>query len=281
MNGTAKRRRLLLLLAGVSCVLIFGIIGFPAYRHRQGVPEGTKLVFANEDEIVERIRSSLKKKSSVITIEFPTNGNYVSDMEEIVAGWMDRARENTGIPDEGDYLRYQMGGYTVSYGNEDSWRAYRNSINITPVYFTTPGQEQEVDELVEAALEEINASQYESQEDKVRAVYEYIYENVSYDTVHEKNDDYFLDSTAYAALHYGNASCQGYSVLAYRLLMELSVENRIQTGYASKDGIEEYHSWNVVMIDGEEYHLDITFNKALETEKYYMVTAEELEDHRY
>lgn len=94
--------------------------------------------------------------------------------------------------------------------------------------------------------------------DKELAVHNYVVNNVIYD--YEKlqnntlaNDDY----TAYGALIEGKAVCQGYAEAVYRLLNAANIKNYIVSGTGSSNTA---HTWNIVKIDGNYYHLDATFD---------------------
>ncbi len=74
---------------------------------------------------------------------------------------------------------------------------------------------------------------------------------------------YNLDSsdpmiyTAYGALVNGKAVCEGYSKAMKLLLDEFEITSITVTGVASG----ENHMWNMVLLGGEWYHLDATWNE--------------------
>ncbi len=70
-------------------------------------------------------------------------------------------------------------------------------------------------------------------------------------------DEHPLSFTAYGALVEGVAVCEGYSRAMQYLLLRAGMEATVVTGYDSQNGA---HMWNAVRIDGECYHLDITWN---------------------
>lgn len=67
--------------------------------------------------------------------------------------------------------------------------------------------------------------------------------------------------TAAGALVNGSAVCEGYSRAMQYLLNEAGIENHLITGKAvdSKSNIEG-HMWNIVSVDGKNYHLDSTWD---------------------
>ena len=68
-----------------------------------------------------------------------------------------------------------------------------------------------------------------------------------------------LVSTSYGALVNGKANCEGYSRAMQLLLSRFSILSVPVTGIAKNEG----HMWNAVQLDGEWYHLDVTWNDTL------------------
>lgn len=66
----------------------------------------------------------------------------------------------------------------------------------------------------------------------------------------------YLENTAYGALVLGKASCDGYAYAAKDLLNSAYIDAFVIYGKAN--GTE--HVWNMVKIEGEYYHLDVTWN---------------------
>jgi transglutaminase/protease-like cytokinesis protein 3 len=76
------------------------------------------------------------------------------------------------------------------------------------------------------------------------------------------------------------ASCQGYAVAVFRLLKELGVECSVVTGTGiDEQGNEEFHAWNRVVIDGEVYNLDATWDAGKEEYDYFLVEDEYFNNH--
>ena len=61
---------------------------------------------------------------------------------------------------------------------------------------------------------------------KIKAIYDYICQHVTYDFANLNNDSYDLKYTSYAALVNGTAVCQGYSALFYRMALEAGLDAR-------------------------------------------------------
>ncbi len=90
--------------------------------------------------------------------------------------------------------------------------------------------------------------------DKVKYLHDYLVTEVRYD-----DDLSNLDSdTAYGALIDGKARCEGYTN-AFSILLNLADIENAKVMYLGNDVNSDVgHIWNLVKIDGEYYHADIT-----------------------
>ncbi|MCL6634095.1 MAG: hypothetical protein K6T63_15905 [Alicyclobacillus herbarius] len=86
---------------------------------------------------------------------------------------------------------------------------------------------------------------------KEKAIHDWIVEHVQYDRTE-------TNYTAYDALAKGRAVCQGYALLAYRMLSDAGIPTRILTGTANGS-----HMWNEVELHGHWYQLDVTWDDPL------------------
>ncbi len=69
------------------------------------------------------------------------------------------------------------------------------------------------------------------------------------------------DSSVYGVLCLKNASCEGYSKTMKYLLDRLGIEAYVLSGVATDvDGNSDLHMWNIVKINGEYSHLDVTWD---------------------
>lgn len=89
--------------------------------------------------------------------------------------------------------------------------------------------------------------------------HDYICKNTVYDL---ETYDNFGDS-AYSVLIDGKAICEGYARALKMLLDACGIYNYLVVGNTENDeGKMEGHMWNVVSIDGELYHIDVTWDDA-------------------
>ena len=233
----------------------------PRVRYHFEVRKDLSTYFTNSDEIIEVIRQALVRKDERIIISYSSSKDSMADFSKIVRELFSFALEETDKPYEGDYLSCAVGGYDLHFTrNGDS--VYDYDIIITPDYYTDSEQEQMVDKEVKRLIKSFAFDEDTTDYEKAKAVYDYIYQNVSYDIIHKKNDNYHLKATAFGALIFKAASCQGYAAAMYRLLREVGVNCRVITGYAVNEhtGEKEYHAWNIICIDGRWYNADITFD---------------------
>lgn len=67
--------------------------------------------------------------------------------------------------------------------------------------------------------------------------------------------------TAYGAIGMNVASCEGYARAMQLLLSKLGVQSHLITGQAlNREGVSAGHMWNRVLLDGEWYNVDVTWD---------------------
>jgi len=270
------RNRKIISLMLIFCIFITGCSQNQHYEVRQDL----SVYFANADAVIASVRESLRKHSSKIIINYTSHDDNMQDIGILVRELMQYAFDETDSPSDGDYLFYQYGGYEMHYSYEKQNSDYRYQIEITPDYYTTLKQEQAVSDKIQEILKELDFRRNTSEYEKIRKIYDYVYDTVEYDLIHKKNEHYHLKSTAYGALIYHRAVCQGYAVLMYRLLKESGIDVRIITGTAElPDGSTELHAWNIVRIDDVYYNLDVTWDKQMQTEDYFLKSDENFSAH--
>ncbi len=156
---------------------------------------------------------------------------------------------HTRNPTEGDYLRYEYGGFKVtsfSYlGNKDGLYYYQ--IPFSFLHFTNAQQEAELTPVVDSILAELDLDNKDASQ-KIHAIYDYLCTNVSYGGTGD------IKRTAYSALINHLAYCQGYAAAFYRLCLSAGIDTRIITSSAMT------HAWNIAALDGSYYELDSTWD---------------------
>ncbi len=262
-----------LLLAG--CLLLTGCSPKPQ-RHYE-VRTDLGICFRNADAVIEAIRAGLLRRDRQITVSYSAGQDHLQVLGTLVSELMECAVAETESPQEGDYLRYNMGGYTMQSSYRTANGQFFYEITILPQYYTTAAEEQLVTERVQQILNTLNFDAQTADVQKVQLVTSYICDHVRYDKIHAKNPQHHAKATAYAALIQGQAVCQGYAAAVYRLLREAGIPVRIVTGTAGER--EEFHAWNLVCIDGLYYNLDVTWDDANGNTACFLKSDADFEGH--
>lgn len=240
------------------------------------------IVLSNEEAVVGVVREGLTTHNRQITIRFTAKGQYHDQITTLTAGLVRKALEPTDDPKQGDYIRFQYGGYQVRYSNpQNAAGSYDYTIRILPTYYTTPAREEAVDEVVAAYLDQEAFSRRTSEYEKIRAAHDYLAAHCTYDWRNSRLLHRYSKATAYGALVKGEASCQGYSVALYRLLRESGIDCRILTGFATSPvtGIREYHAWNLVRLDGVWYNVDAAWDDETGSLDYFLKSDASFSSH--
>ena len=241
----------------------------------------TDMTIGNEVEVVEAIRTAMQHRSKEATVRFRAWSANQDKVKKLMDHLVKEAYRESDDPRGGDYLRFQIGGYELRHTMDQGLFKYDYTIRLLPTLYTTAEQEEEVDERVNEVLEELDVGQGAGDFEKTCAVRDFVYDTVEYDVIHKKQKDSHLKTTAYAALFYHRAVCQGYAVLGYRLLKELGVDTRVVTGEARVDGNWERHAWNLVFVDENYYNMDLTLDKITESDAYFLKSDDSFaKDHR-
>ena len=258
---------LLMLLMMVTPFAAQRLMPQPAFQMRRDLG----IYFTNADEMVKTIRTAVKRHDPYFEITYTAQRDHMETQGAVVRDLMAAVFAETDRPDEGDYLYHQYGGCEMTYTCTQDDGRYHYTLHITPEYYTDNAQEEAVTARVREILDALDFTRSTSEYEKVLAVHDYVRTHVAFDRIHQRNAQYHLKSTAYGALIYGHAACQGYAVTVYRLLREAGVDCRILTGMAQMDdGTEEYHAWNLVRIGGLYYNLDATWDTQRMTEDYFL-----------
>lgn len=172
-------------------------------------------------------------------------------------------------------------------GNTYSYKGYRSGdqdyYDVFCLVYTMNAQERkaasrqleaEVQELLDGIPE--GADEFEKElylHDRLMAICTYDDEAAANDNPAALYPDAF---TAYGALVKGRAVCEGYSRSMQLLLNRAGIRATLVSGYDDK---QVAHMWNLVTIDGRNYHLDPTWNDAddLLRHTFFNVTTEEIE----
>lgn len=210
-----------------------------ALNIRLGTGAGAKQEIPDRFALLEReLARQFASRSASITASYKGDP---ARLNESLAGVIRKALERD------DYTAYILDSYayTIRSRGDDS------SIRLQVRYRETAAQTAEVDREVNSELKRMLRPGM-SADEKVKAVHDWVVKRLAY-------DESLRRYTAYEALRYGRAVCQGYALLTYKMLTAAGIPARIVEGkVASGD-----HAWNLVLLGGRWYHMDTTWDDPL------------------
>lgn len=177
-----------------------------------------------------------------------------SSAEKIYYELEDRALKETEQPMEGDYMRWDISERDVSYRVRKDEGYYWYQFQIKLKYFTTKEQRNQVNTKTDEIIRNLAFSSQTTDYEKVKGVYDYVCNNVSY--AKDINDNIVFSS--WSALYNGEAVCQGYAQLMYIILKKLKMPVRIIPGVGTDKSVR--HGWNIVKLGENYYNLDATWD---------------------
>ena len=225
--------------------------------------------YVTQEAAVVQIRKALVKHDEIITA-------YVKSDTKLTAAMLyDAAVAHTGVPNEGDYIRYNTRGYESSNSVTTIDGKYYYTFTFVPVWLHDAAQEQQVTAAINSILKELNLKNAHDY-DKVVGVYDWITEEVQYDFDNYDDSTHTLKHSTYAAVMDRCAVCQGYATLLYRMLLSLGVDCR----YISGDADNESHAWVIIGLEGKYYNADPTWDRDLKGHyRYFLIPDENFATH--
>ena len=219
------------------------------------------------DDAVDILQNGIAARLDCIDIKF----DKPDDIYEYTYDLAENFGKHDGVGSHGDYIEWQLGSIEWSYFVSGAY----GYAEYTPEYYTTAAQEAEVDARSAQILASLGING-KSEYEKVKAIYDYICANVTYDNEHLKTPDYDLQYTCYAAMISGTSVCQGYALMFYRLCLDAGVDARI---YAASSASGTGHAWNIVKIGDTYYFADTTWDAGQTKYKYFLKGTEDFSNH--
>lgn len=173
-----------------------------------------------------------------------------------------------------DYVQHFWIGNTYSYSSYDSSRV----VSVAPSYLMTGDELEAARDRFDAAVNEIlsGLSTSMGEYEKELYIHDRLAERITYTSGTSNAHN------AYGAIVEGQSVCEGYAEAFQYLLEREGIHSFIVTGYGYSSGSWGSHAWNYVRIDGEFYHVDLTWDDASDGgyHGYFNITDEMiLEDH--
>lgn len=225
--------------------------------------------FTDKNTAAEYLKAQMIQRKEAITIiynatAFP-NG-LTNELYEMARTDTESMDAETAV--EGDYLRYTIVPNTFKAqsgidGKVGNMTSYVFDFNVK--YYTSKAEEDAVNQSVDSIIGQLRnqgITRSSSEYDRIKAVYDYISENVHYNSA-SRPDNGNIRITAYDALVLKEAQCYGQLMGAYRLLKELGIPTRKINGqaYVDLDSSGKQwvnHGWNIVKVGNQWYNFDVT-----------------------
>lgn len=227
---------------------------------------------ASESTFISQLRSAMEARATSFTLYYATTQPWQDGM---LKNWIDKAIAETGVPTQGDYIRYHYSrsGLAVSYYNKSGTYYYTLKFNFE--YHSSAAQEEEVTQALSDLLSSFNFGPGTSEYEKVKTIYDWMCSNISYDYANLNDDTYTLKYSAYAALINKTSVCQGYASLFYRLCREVGIDARVINGTGNGGA----HAWNIVRIGDLWYDLDTTWDAGSGVYQFFLKCENNFGDH--
>lgn len=137
---------------------------------------------------------------------------------------------------------------------------------ICPQYFFSEDKVKEYNRKIEKEVNTLICSLSligESDYEKERKIHDWICQNILYDTEgadKKKPVRMIVSHNILGVFAHHKAQCEGIAKAVKVLLNAVDVKCIVVTGESLKNGITTAHAWNLVNIDGNSYHLDVTWD---------------------
>jgi len=185
----------------------------------------------------------------------------------IVSDMFAEAVKHTGVSNEGDYLKWSCSQYKCNISAFVSEDTYYATFNFGMTYYTSAEQEAEVTAAIAQLNSNLNLGD-KTEYEKIKAIYDYMTANITYDYANLEDDSYKLKYTAYAALINKTSVCQGYATLFYRLALDNGLDARLIAGKSKNVfGGSEDHAWNIVKLGSKYYNIDSTWDTTWDSDR--------------
>lgn len=167
---------------------------------------------------------------------------------------------------------YEVSGYQLlTHG--------KNQYTIYPVYILEKKKKSDIENnLIEKVNSFLQENEKSLQHDIWSAAYtvnNWIKDSVTYTTDESTNNSYYPYNSIVGPLMHSQAICSGYAKVFCFLMGAAGYDSAYCVGY-TEDGT--YHAWNAVIYNDTTYWIDTTYNSTQQTDRYFFVLPEELND---
>lgn len=166
-------------------------------------------------------------------------------------------------------------------------------MKTTVFFYYFPAQKEETEELVKSLRKKRKTLveglkqevQITNQKDMLYAIYVYLVKHVAYasDELQKPASALWIYDIQGPLLK-GKAVCLGIALTVNYLCALVHIPSILITGQARTAGWDGNHGWNLVTLDGENYHLDVTCEiteSDLDGPRYFLLKDRDLSDRQW
>lgn len=238
-----------------------------------------QLGYATIEDAANYVRGQMVKRKEDITVRL-AKGRDTDQRKMKTLLEQCFAHEADSGPKEGDYLYWNFREYNWGIVDED-YSPETVTYYIKILWHTDAGEEKYVDKKIAEAVKQLNLKNGQKSEyEKVKQIYDYIMDTLTYDYYHYEVDQKYMPMyTVYGALHDGEGVCQAYALLFYRMCREIGIDARLISGNDDVNG-KATHGWNIVRIGECYYNVDATWDdEMISRRQYFLKNKADFTDH--
>lgn len=194
--------------------------------------------------------------------------SYEGDVAKLTENDGDGFKETISILNNFVHPYNSSNNIKINYGGN-----YMIGLTINKAY--SEEEIEEINTIVDSVIKEKITNNMPTRE-KIKVIHDYIIDHTEYDKLkyENKNDNTYKSNTAYGVLVQGYGTCNGYADAMAIFLNKLNVIN-----YKISN---DEHIWNLVYLDGEWYHLDLTWDDPISDininrDTYFLISTDILE----
>lgn len=223
----------------------------------------------NKNNLIDFIYFTLNSGASYleryINIDYT---NYNNDINNLTLNNGEGFKEIISILNNFVHPYNSSNNIKLSYGGN-----YSLGITVNKAY--SEEEITDINKIVDKVITD-NITNSTPTREKIKIIHDYIINNTQYDKLkyENKEDNTYKSNTAYGVLVEGFGTCNGYADAMSIFLNKMNIIN-----YKVSN---EEHIWNLVYIDGNWYHLDLTWDDPISDtninrDTYFLITTETLE----
>lgn len=245
-------KRIVILMLSNICLVTFSYF----------VSKDIQVIFSkplNNQDLKEALYENIKLHNEKFSITFRGNTEQIEQQ-------LEQMMHDLQYEDPYSYENIMQWNANFTYTSEQA------TVNFFITYLITLEQEHFVEQEVNRLAQELTHDKMSDLE-KARVIHDYVVRQAEYSS--ETSTSQY---SPYTILIERKGVCQAYAFLIYRLLQEVNIEVLYVKGQAGGS----LHSWNLVKLGNEWYHLDATWNDSIVDggrdieHPYFLVTDQQM-----